>query len=179
MWLPAARCLRDRRTLPVCTAYSSNPARRRRRPISIHSVRVHRLRHFRRPAKSESEGFEPEGGDQEAKLLDLVLQLVATTSTIRGLRHPVQVVATFAERVRGLASLGGCIFATWASVGRLVTSAYRLDAAATRFSMVRMDLRVCDALARVCVRHRWQRTACGCRKCVCVDACISGRRACL
>ena len=156
-----------------------NPARRRRRPISIHSVRVHRLRHFRRPAKSESEGFEPEGGDQEAKLLDLVLQLVATTSTIRGLRHPVQVVATFAERVRGPRITGGWTCTTWASVGRLATSAYRLDAAATRFSMVRMDLRVCDALARVCVRHRWQRTACGCRKCVCVDACISGRRACL
>ena len=69
-------------------------------------------------AKSVSQGVGPERGDQGAELLDLVLQLVATTSTIRGLAHQVQVVATFAERVRVLASLVAEYLTTRARAGR-------------------------------------------------------------
>ena len=122
---------------------------------------------------------EPKRCDQGAELYDLVLQPTAVGSMDRHLAHQVQMVAHFVERVRALASLDGWILATRARVGRLATCAYRLEAAGERSSMVRMDLRVRGALARVCMRHCWQRTACDCRKCVCVDACISGRRACL
>ena len=118
---------------------------------------------------------DPKVYDQEAKLDDLVLQSTAVGSMDRHLAHQQQMVATFAERVRALASLDGWILATRARVGRLATCAYRLEAADERFSMVCMDLRVRDALVRVCARHCWQRTSCGCRKCVC-SAC-SVRRA--
>ena len=90
-------------------------------------------------AKSVSQGVEPERGDQEAELLDMVLQLVATTSTSRGLAHQVQVLATFGERVRAAGILAAEFWQlgrAWAamrhahSVWKLLTSAFRWCACA-------------------------------------------------
>ena len=63
-------------------------------------------------------------------------------------RHFFQVSGQCIERVQAVASLGGPTFATWARGGRLATSAYRMEALAALFPMVRMRVRVRDALDR-------------------------------
>ena len=103
--LHAVRCLRARRTIPVCSAFSSKPARRRRRPISIHSVRAPPCASFPLASQVVPEGVGPERSDKGAELHGLALQAAAAISKDKPRAHQVQLLATFCERVRALVSL--------------------------------------------------------------------------
>ena len=120
---PLRAGLHARRTLPVCTAYSSKPARRRRCLTSIHSVPARRSCDLRPCAKSVSQGVEPEGGDQGAELHEHVVHLAATRSRSRGAGHCVKLLATLCERVRALVSLVAELLIGWAHAGRMATCA--------------------------------------------------------
>ena len=153
--MPDTRCLRSHPMSGMRAAFRTSLACCRRYPGALCSLRPPVRCVVLTRAQVEFFSVEPKVCDQGAELHDPVVQPTLVGARSRHLAHQVHMLATFGERVRAAGITRGWILATRARVGRYATCAYRLEAADERFSMVRMCMRVRDALARVCVRHCW------------------------
>ena len=106
-------------------------------------------------ARVEVFSIEPERGDEGAVHPHRVLQAASSRSACRLVAHWVQMLAGLCERVRLVASVEAGIFRTRARAAAVATSAYPLEAAGARVSMVCMCVRVRVALVRDQSRAHW------------------------